>query len=164
MSANSGSQQSRHLIGAYFHLFKVALHLAELCHGEWVFRCHRATSLSPAGLPRQSVVYPIPRSPSARTQYCSGADTKKGKAGRLSGNVRTQSDDKTEVTLRKGTVDRVVIFRSVTKFNLQASGGAKPTPGSIDDVSESKYMACTGTWEGAKLAATACTISSATQH
>jgi hypothetical protein len=94
---------------------------------------------------------------------CSGADTTKGKTGRLSGNVRILSDDKTEVTLRKGTVDRIVTIRSATKFNLQANGGTK-TPGSIDDVKENKYMACTGTWDGAKLAATACTISSATQH
>jgi hypothetical protein len=95
---------------------------------------------------------------------CSGGDTKKGKTGRLSGNVRTLSEDKTEVTLRKGTVDRTVIIRSATKFNLQTSGGEKTTSGSIDDVSENKYMACTGTWDGAKLAATTCTISSATQH
>jgi hypothetical protein len=95
---------------------------------------------------------------------CSAADTKKGKTGRLSGNVRAVSDDKTEVTLRKGTVDRIVIIRSATKFNLQASGGTTITPGLIDDVNENKYMACTGTWDGAKLAATACTISSATQH
>lgn len=60
---------------------------------------------------------------------CSAADTKKCKAGRLSGNVRALSDDKTEVTLRKGTVDRIVIIRSATDFNLQTSEGTKITPG-----------------------------------
>ena len=95
---------------------------------------------------------------------CLGAGTKKGETGRLSGNVRTLNDDKTEVTLRIGTVDRIVIIRNATKLNLRASGSTKTTPASIDDLTENKFMACTGKWDGTKLAATACTISSATQH
>ena len=95
---------------------------------------------------------------------CSAADAKKGKTGRLSGNVRTLSNDKTEITLRRGTIDRIVVIGNSTKFNLHSSGGTKTTPGSIADVSESKYMACIGTWDGARLVATACTIGPATQR
>jgi hypothetical protein len=86
----------------------------------------------------------------------------KGKAGRLSGNVRAVSDDKSEITLRKGTIDRIVRVSKSTKFTLQSSEGAKT--GSIDDVSENKHLACSGTWDGLRLAATACTISPTTQH
>jgi hypothetical protein len=95
---------------------------------------------------------------------CPAANTKKGKTGRLTGSVRTLSDDKTEITLRKGTIDRVVIIGSSTKFDLQSGRGAKTRQGSIDDVQGNKYMACTGIWDGAKLAATTCTISPATQR
>src|SRR5215831_10535598 len=86
----------------------------------------------------------------------------KSKPGRLSGNVRVVSDDKAEITLRKGTIDRIVKIGKSTKFTLQSSDGAKT--GSVDDVSENKHLACSGTWDGAKLAAAACTISPATQH
>jgi hypothetical protein len=95
---------------------------------------------------------------------CSAANPKRGKTGRLSGNVRTLSSDKTEITLRRGTIDRIVIIGSSTKFNLHSGGGTKTTPGSIEDVNENKSMACTGTWDRAKLVATTCTISSATQR
>ena len=95
---------------------------------------------------------------------CSAANPKKGKTGLLSGNVRTLSSDKTEITLRRGTIDRIVIIGNSTKFNLRSGGGTKTTPGSIEDVNENKYMACTGTWDRAKLVATTCTISSATQR
>ena len=87
------------------------------------------------------------------------ADTQKAKMGRLSGNVRTFNSDKTEVTLRRGTVDRIAIVGRNTKFNKQSGTSTKTTPSSIDEVRESNYMTCTGTWDGTKLAATSCTIS-----
>jgi uncharacterized protein (DUF2147 family) len=92
---------------------------------------------------------------------CSAADTKKG---RLSGNVRTVNGDKTEVTLRKGTADRIVIIGSQTRFKVQSRASTKSTASSIDDVTENRYMTCTGTWDGAKLAATSCTISPTKQR
>jgi hypothetical protein len=94
----------------------------------------------------------------------SSADTQKAKKGRLSGNVRTVDKDKTEVTLRRGTADRIVIVGSNTKFNMQSGTSAKTIPTSIDEVKGSNYLTCTGTWDGAKLAATNCTISPTKQR
>jgi ABC-type antimicrobial peptide transport system permease subunit len=95
----------------------------------------------------------------ALTFSVTAADTQKAKTGRVSGNVRTINKDTAEVTLRRGTADRIVIVGGNTKFNRQSSG-AKTTPSSIDEVNPSNYMTCTGTWDGAKLAASQCTISS----
>ena len=94
----------------------------------------------------------------------SSADTQKAKKGRLSGNVRTVDKDKTEVTLRRGTADRIVIVGSNTKFNMQSGTSAKTIPTSIDEVKGSNYLTCTGTWDGVKLAATNCTISPTKQR
>jgi hypothetical protein len=96
----------------------------------------------------------------ALTFSATAADTQNLKTGRVSGNVRTINKDKTEVTLRRGTADRIVIVGGNTKFDRQSSTRAKTTPSSIDEVSASNDMTCTGTWDGAKLAATNCTISS----
>jgi hypothetical protein len=100
----------------------------------------------------------------AVTFSAAAADTQKAKKGRLSGNVRTVDKDKTEVTLRTGTADRIVIVGSNTKFNMQSGTSAKTIPTSIDEVKGSNYLTCTGTWDGAKLAATNCIISPAKQR
>ena len=96
----------------------------------------------------------------ALTFSATAADTQKAKTGRVSGNVRTINKDTAEVTLRRGTADRIVIVGGNTKFNRQSSTSEKTTPSSIDEVNASNYMTCTGTWDGAKLAASQCTISS----
>ena len=96
----------------------------------------------------------------ALTFSATAADTQKAKTGRVSGNARTINKDTAEVTLRRGTADRIVIVGGNTKFNRQSSMSAKTTPSSIDEVNASNYMTCTGTWDGAKLAASQCTISS----
>ena len=70
----------------------------------------------------------------AVTFSSSSADIQKAKKGRLSGNVRTVDKDKTEVTLRRGTADRIVIVGSNTKFNMQSGTSAKTIPTSIDEV------------------------------
>ena len=59
------------------------------------------------------------------TFSAAAADTQKAKKGRLSGNVRTVDKDKTEVTLRRGTADRIVIVGINTKFNMQSGTSAK---------------------------------------
>ena len=100
----------------------------------------------------------------AVTFSAAAADTQKAKKGRLSGNVRTVDKDKAEVTLRRGTADRIVIVGSNTKFDMQSGTSAKTIPTSIDEVKGSNYLTCTGTWDGAKLAATNCTISPAKQR
>lgn len=92
------------------------------------------------------------------------AEIQKAKMGRLSGNVRTFNQDKTEVTVRRGTTDRIVIVGRDTKFNKQSDTSSKATPSSIEELRESNYLTCTGTWEGPKLTATSCTISSPKQR
>ena len=79
------------------------------------------------------------------------------KTGRLSGNVLDVG--KAEITLQNGTAHRVVVYTASTRFTIGAVGNSKTAnAGSADEVKPGNYATCAGTWDGVKLAATACTI------
>jgi hypothetical protein len=60
------------------------------------------------------------------------AKEKKAKPDRLNGAVRSIQKDKSTITVRKGEIERQIIYKSDTKF---VKGTAKNnTPSSVDDV------------------------------
>jgi hypothetical protein len=83
----------------------------------------------------------------------SAAD-KKDKKGQITGTVHMIDKDKSTLTVTKGTVSRQVVYNSDTKWlkGTQASN----QPSSLDELKENWYINCEGTFEGVKLAASAC--------
>jgi hypothetical protein len=73
----------------------------------------------------------------------SGEDQKKTstKEDRLSGTVHMVDKDTTTIIIRKGTVQRKVVYNAETKFTSQNKPG-----GSIDDVIVGRRVICLGTF------------------
>ncbi len=84
------------------------------------------------------------------------AKEKKAKPDQLNGTVRSIQKDKSTITVRKGEIERQIIYKSDTKF---VKGTAKNnTPSSVDELKEGWYADCWGKFEGNKLTADACRI------
>ncbi|MBZ5592241.1 MAG: hypothetical protein LAP39_08395 [Acidobacteriia bacterium] len=83
-----------------------------------------------------------------------GAADKKAKQGQLTGTVQMMNKDTSTLTVRKGTVDRQIVYNSDTKWMYGMQSSAKP--GSLDQLKEGWYINCKGTFDGTKLVASAC--------
>jgi hypothetical protein len=72
----------------------------------------------------------------------SAQDQKKtsAKEDRLSGTVHTIDKDTSSIIIRKGPVQRRVVYNAETKFTI------KKKPGSIDDVIVGRQVTCLGTF------------------
>jgi hypothetical protein len=62
------------------------------------------------------------------------------KEDRLSGTVHTIDKDTSSIILRKGAIQRRVVYNAETKFTIQNK------PGSIDDVIVGRQVICLGTF------------------
>ena len=62
------------------------------------------------------------------------------KEGRLSGTVHTIDKDTSSIIIRKGAVQRRVVYNAETKFTIQNK------PGSIDDVIVGRQVICLGSF------------------
>jgi len=81
------------------------------------------------------------------------------KAGRLSGSVLDVDNGGSQITIQQGTAHRMVVFSAATKFTAGSSENAKTAdPATVDQVKPGNYLTCEGTWDGVKLAASACTV------
>jgi len=83
----------------------------------------------------------------------SAAD-KKAKEGQITGTVHILNKDTSTLTVRKGTVDRQVVYNADTKWMYGKEAGAKPS--TLDELKEGWYINCKGTFDGVKLVANAC--------
>ena len=83
-----------------------------------------------------------------------GAAEKKAKEGQLNGTVHIMNKDTSTITVRKGTVERQIVFNADTKWMYGRQAGAKPS--SLDQLKEGWYINCKGTFDGAKLLASGC--------
>ena len=71
------------------------------------------------------------------------------KEDRLSGTVHTIDKDASAIIIRKGAVQRRIVYNAETKFTFQNK------PGSIDDVIVGRQLTCLGTFnDQAQLLAT----------
>ncbi len=72
----------------------------------------------------------------------SAQDRKKtsAKVDRLSGTVHTIDKDTSSIIIRKGAVQRRVLYNAETKFTIQNK------PGSIDDVIVGRQVICLGSF------------------
>ena len=82
------------------------------------------------------------------------AQEKKAKPDQLNGTVRMLNKQASTITIRKGNVERTIIYNANTKFLYGTHQHNKPS--SIDELKEGWYVHCTGTFDGNKLAATGC--------
>ena len=83
------------------------------------------------------------------------------KAGRLSGEVLDVDKGGSQITIQQGTAHRMVVFSAATKFTAGTPGNSKEAdPATVDQVKPGNYLTCEGTWDGVKLAASACTVRS----
>lgn len=82
------------------------------------------------------------------------AADKKPKEGQLTGSVKMINKDKSTVVIRKGNMERQVIYSADTKWMYGTQSSAKPS--SLDDLKEGWYVNCKGTFDGVKLNASAC--------
>jgi len=81
------------------------------------------------------------------------------KAGRLSGPVLDVDKTGSQITIEQGTAHRVVMFNAGTRFTAGSAGNSKTAePATVDQVKQGNYLTCEGTWDGTKLAASACTV------
>lgn len=84
------------------------------------------------------------------------AKEKKGKPGQLNGTVRMINKEASTISVRKGNVERQIVYGANTKF---VKGTQKnSTPSSIDELKEGWYAHCWGTFDGIKLVADRCRI------
>ena len=76
------------------------------------------------------------------TVIASAQDQKKAstKEDRLSGTVHTIDKDTSSIIIRKGAVQRRVVYNAETKFTIQNK------PGSIDDVIVGRQVTCLGSF------------------
>ena len=79
---------------------------------------------------------------------------KKAKEGQLTGIVHMLNKDTSTITVRKGMVERQIVYNADTKWMYGKQSGAKPS--SLDQLKEGWYLNCRGTFDGAKLVASAC--------
>jgi hypothetical protein len=83
-----------------------------------------------------------------------GAADKKAKEGQLTGTVHILNKDASTITVRKGDIERQIVFNADTKWMYGKQAGAKPS--SLDQLKEGWYINCKGTFDGVKLVASAC--------
>ena len=83
-----------------------------------------------------------------------GAADKKAKEGQITGTVKMINKDTSTVVLRKGNVERQVVYSADTKWMYGTQASNKPS--SLDELKEGWYINCKGTFEGVKLNASAC--------
>ena len=83
-----------------------------------------------------------------------GAADKKAKEGQITGTVHMIEKDKSTIMVTKGNLQRQVIYNSDTKwmYGTQTSNKAS----SLDELKETWYINCRGTFDGIKLVASAC--------
>jgi Cu/Ag efflux protein CusF len=65
----------------------------------------------------------------------------KSKENRLSGTVHMIDKNSSSITLRKGNINRQVVYGGDTKFTLHNK------PSSLDDVKEGRRLICLGTFD-----------------
>jgi hypothetical protein len=83
-----------------------------------------------------------------------GAADKKAKEGQLNGTVHIMNKDTSAIMVRKLSVERQIVYNSNTKWMYGRQADAKPS--SLDQLKEGWYINCKGTFDGAKLVASAC--------
>jgi hypothetical protein len=83
-----------------------------------------------------------------------GAADKKATESQLNGTVHMMNKDKSTITVHKGTLERQIVYNGDTKWMYGRQAGAKPS--SLDQLKEGWYINCKGTFDGAKLVASAC--------
>ena len=83
----------------------------------------------------------------------SAAD-KKAKEGQLNGNVKMINKDTSTIVVTKGNNERQIIYSADTKWMYGTQSSNKPS--SLDDLKDSWYINCKGTFDGVKLKASAC--------
>jgi hypothetical protein len=79
---------------------------------------------------------------------------KKAKEGQLTGTIHMLAKDSSTITVQKGNVQRQILYNADTKWAKGTQGSSKP--GSLDELKEGYYINCKGTYDGAKLVASAC--------
>lgn len=82
------------------------------------------------------------------------AKDKKAKEGQLNGTVHMMNKDTSTISVRKGSVERQVVYNADTKWLYGTQADAKPS--SLDNLKEGWYINCKGTFDGVKLVAKAC--------
>ena len=82
------------------------------------------------------------------------AADKQAKAGQVTGTVHLIDKDKSMLVVRKGNVDRQVIYNSDTQWMQGTQASHKPS--SLDGLKENWYINCEGAFDGVKLVASAC--------
>ena len=82
------------------------------------------------------------------------AADKAAKEGQVTGRVHMIEKDKSTIVVMKGNAQRQVIYNSGTKWMQGTQASNKPS--SLDDLKEEWYINCKGTFDGAKLVASAC--------
>jgi hypothetical protein len=82
------------------------------------------------------------------------AAEKKAKQDQLNGTVRLMNKDKSTITVRKGNVERQIVYNADTKFVLGTANNNKPS--SVDELKEGWYVHCFGAFDGNKLNAKSC--------
>jgi hypothetical protein len=88
------------------------------------------------------------------TMNPAGAADKKAKEGQITGTVHMLNKDTSTIMVRKGTLERQVVYNADTKWMYGTQADAKPS--ALDQLKESWYINCKGTFDGAKLVASAC--------
>ena len=82
------------------------------------------------------------------------AKEKKAKQGQLNGTVHMINKDTSTITIMKGNSQRQVVYNNDTKWMYGTQGDAKAS--SLDQLKDSWYINCKGTFDGVKLVASAC--------
>lgn len=82
------------------------------------------------------------------------AKEKKAKEGQLTGTVHMMNKDTSTITIRKGSVERQVVYNADTKWMYGTQADAKAS--SLDQLKDGWYINCKGSFEGVKLVANAC--------
>jgi len=82
------------------------------------------------------------------------AADKKTMEGQVTGRVHMIEKDKSTIVVMKGTMQRRVIYNGDTKWMYGTQANNKLS--SLDDLKENWYVNCKGTFDGVKLAASAC--------
>jgi hypothetical protein len=78
----------------------------------------------------------------------------KAKTFQLNGTIHMLAKDSSTITVQKGNVQRQIVYNADTKWAKGTQGSSKP--GSLDELKEGYYINCKGTFDGAKLVASAC--------
>jgi hypothetical protein len=82
------------------------------------------------------------------------AADKKATKGKINGTVKMINKDTSTIVVRKGNVERQVVYSADTKWMIGTQSSNKPS--TMDELKENWYINCDGTFEGVKLNASAC--------